>query len=95
MFSLFNGLYETLYLIIIGTSHLASTRIVGDKPYYKRSSLLHDYDYDFTNRRVFNDVNYLSYYSKNRDAVKADDTGKSLSTILPSHLTSILYNYIF
>lgn len=74
---------NTLYLIIIGTSHLASTRIVGDKPYYKRSSLLHDYDYDFTNRRVFNDVNYLSYYSKNRDAVKADDSGKSLSQYFP------------
>lgn len=57
---------------------MASTRIVGDRPYYTRHSLAHDFDIsDYTVDKVRNDVNYLSYYTKNRDAVAADDTGKN------------------
>lgn len=66
-----------LLCIIKGISHLASARIVGDKPYYTRASLAHDFDpTSYRNDKVRNDVNYLSYYSKNRDAVAADETGK-------------------
>lgn len=64
-------------VIIEGKSHLASARIVGDKPYYTRASLAHDFDLaNYTNDKVRNDVNYLSYYSKNRDAVATDKSGK-------------------
>lgn len=58
---------------------------MGDKPYYTRSALTHDFDLsNYTTQKVRNDVNYLSYYSKNRDAVAADDTGKTfLVQVLP------------
>ncbi|KAL7022804.1 hypothetical protein ACKWTF_012390 [Chironomus riparius] len=56
-----------------GISHLATARIVGDVPYYSRRSLAHEFDpLDYSVDRVRNDVYYLSYYAKNRDAVAAD-----------------------
>lgn len=60
-------------VIIKGISHLATARIVGDVPYYSRRSLAHEFDpLDYSVDRVRNDVYYLSYYAKNRDAVAAD-----------------------
>lgn len=42
--------------------------------------MTHDFDSsNYTSEKVRNDVNYLSYYSKNRDAVAADDSGKDCS----------------
>lgn len=70
-------------VIIKGISHLASARILGGKPYYTRRSLSHDFDAsDYTSEKVRNDINYLSYYSKNRDAVAADKTGKGTKPFL-------------
>lgn len=67
-------------VIIKGISHLASARIVGDVPYYSRRSLAHEFDpLDYSIDRVRDDVYYLSYYAKNRDAVAADTTGKLCS----------------
>lgn len=52
---------------------MAAARIVGDVPYYSRRSLAHEFDpLDYSVDRVRNDVYYLSYYAKNRDAVAAD-----------------------
>ena len=63
-------------MLFKGISHLASARIVGDRPYYTRNSLARDFDIsNYTNDKVRNDVNYMSYYTKNRDAVAADDSG--------------------
>jgi hypothetical protein len=53
---------------------LATARIVGDKPYYSRHSLAHEFDpLDYSIDRVLNDVYYLSYYAKNRDAAAAEN----------------------
>lgn len=46
-----------------GKSHLASVRIVGNRPYNTRRATSY-YDDD----KVRNDVNLLSYYLKNRKA---------------------------
>lgn len=63
---------------------MASARIVGDKPYYTRRSLAHEFDInDYTNEKIRNDVNYLSFYSKYLDAAATDDSGK------PTENTSI------
>jgi 3-phenylpropionate/cinnamic acid dioxygenase small subunit len=58
-----------------GISHLATTKVYGflERPLYTRHSLARDFDIsNYTSDKVRNDVNYLSYYSKNRDAVAAD-----------------------
>lgn len=63
--------------IIEGTSHLASANILGDKPYYTRSSLVHDsYNSPDNADKIRKGVRCLSYYSKTRDAVDGDDSGK-------------------
>lgn len=63
--------------IVKGTSHLASARILGDKPYYSRSSLAHgSYDSPDNAEKIRKGVKCLSYYSKTRDAVDGDDSGK-------------------
>lgn len=65
------------YLLIKGISHLATVRILGDAPYYSRRNLAHEFDpLDYSVDRVMNDVYYLSYYAKNRDAAAADKGGK-------------------
>lgn len=52
---------------------MATARIVGDVPYYSRRCLSHEFDpLDYKIDRVKNDVYYLSYYAKNRDAAAAD-----------------------
>lgn len=68
---------------IKGISHLATARIVGDRPYYSRHSLAHEFDpLDYSIDRVLNDVYYLSYYAKNRDAVAAENIkGKKLMKV--------------
>jgi hypothetical protein len=72
-------------VLIKGISHLASARIVGDKPYYTRRSLAHDFDIsNYTTDKVRNDVNYMSFYSKNLDAADADDSGKLFLKLRPS-----------
>lgn len=56
---------------------MATVRILGDAPYYKRRSLAHEFDpLDYSIDRVLTDVYYLSYYAKNRDAAAADRKGK-------------------
>lgn len=63
--------------IVKGKSHLASARILGDKPYYSRSSLAHDsYDSPDNTEKIRKGVKCLSYYTKTRDAVDGDDSGK-------------------
>lgn len=49
-----------------GKSHLASVRICGDIPYTTRKPLCEDY----SNEKVRNDINLLSFYSKNLKAAK-------------------------
>lgn len=45
--------------------------------------MAHDFDIsDYTSDKVRNDINYLSYYSKNRDAVAADKTGKGTKSFI-------------
>lgn len=57
---------------------MATVRILGDAPYYSRRSLAHEFDpLDYSVDRVLNDVYYLSYYAKNRDAAAADKKGKA------------------
>lgn len=51
-----------------GVSHLASTRIVGNKGYPRRGQSL------FKGGKVQNDVNLLSYYLKNRKAAAANES---------------------
>lgn len=54
-----------------GKSHLASVRIVGNKAYNTRRATSY-YDDD----KVRNDVNLLSYYSKNRKAAESKEEPK-------------------
>lgn len=79
-----------MLLLIKGISHLSSARILGGKPYFTRRSLAHDFDLsDYTSDKVRNDINYLSYYSKNRDAVAADKTGKGTKSLFVVNLKEI------
>lgn len=59
----------------MGQSHLASVRICGDNAYPIRkpaySDELYSPDYPSANRKVRNEVEYLSYYQKNRRAAEA------------------------
>lgn len=54
---------QTKLKIILGPSHLASVRIVGNKAYNTRRATT-----AFDDDKVRNDVNLLSYYLKNRKA---------------------------
>lgn len=46
---------------------MATARIVGDKPYFSRNKLNHDY-VPYDGEKIRSEIKYLSYYGRNRDA---------------------------
>lgn len=59
---------------------MATTRICGGQSYPIRNSLAHTYE-PYNNEKIRNEVKYLSFYEKNRDAAKYDDEGKIILSI--------------
>lgn len=56
-------------------------KILGGKPYYIRGTLANDFNLSDCNyEKVQNDINVLSFYSKFRDPVAADQTGKTMKS---------------
>lgn len=60
---------------------MATTRIVGDHSYPKRKNIAHE---PYNSEKIRNEVKYLSFYEKNRDAAMHDDQGKNLKSKTPN-----------